>query len=326
MLSKSRLLSSQMEWGELVNSLIHKWFWHLDSVTALQMKNSEYLAKRAYCDMAAFNPTSADCRYELLGSDFSALYRQHNRRNGVDVSNLPEYNLDHWLDPKHCNFKPVLAEAIFHYCAHAERSERLKVCIATLDMDAAAWLYGYKNQIILDGTFGVCSSRLLVFIVMSKDEENKGVSLAFLIFSAPTGTQAMHAGYNTDILAELLAAWSDHLGQDKESGEAFMLYVAVTDTDTKERAALLRIWNSIILLMYRFHLWQCWTNRRRTLFGKRDGAEPEASLSALWKDHVKDRLWILETGYGHELLMHNILAYTLQGFSIRSNIPMQFSW
>jgi len=104
-----------------------------------------------------------------------------------------------------------------------------------------------------------------------------------------------------------------------------MPYVAVTDTDMKERAALLRIWNSIILLLCRFHLRQCRTNRRRTLFGKRDGAEPEASLSALWKDHVKDRLRVLETGYGHELLMHNILAYTLQGFSIRSNIPMQFS-
>jgi len=198
------------------------------------MKNSEYLAKRAYHDMAAFDPTSADCRYELLGSDFSALYHQHNRQNGVDISNLPEYNLDHWLDPKHFNFKPVLAEAIFHYRACAEWSERLKVCIATPDMDAAAWLYGHKNQIILDRTFGVCSSRLLVFIVMLKDEENKGVPLAFLIFLAPTGTRVTHAGYNTDILAELLAAWSNHLGQDKESGEAFMPYVAVTDTDMKE--------------------------------------------------------------------------------------------
>ena len=149
----------------------------MDSVTALQMKNSEYLAKRAYRDMATFDPTSADCRYELLSSDFSALYCQHNRRNGVDISNLPEYNLDHWLDPKHCDFKPVLAEAIFHYHARAERSERLKVCIATPDMDAAAWLYGHKNQIILDGIFGVCSSHLLVFIMMSKDEENKGVPL-----------------------------------------------------------------------------------------------------------------------------------------------------
>jgi hypothetical protein len=54
-------------------------------------------------------------------------------------------------------------------------------------MDDAAWVYGHNSQVILDGTFGVCSTRLLLFIVMGVDEHGRGVPLAMLLFSAPTG-------------------------------------------------------------------------------------------------------------------------------------------
>jgi len=99
----------------------------------------------------------------------------------VDVSLAPEYNLDHWLDHNHPNFKPLVYQAIFYYRAHAEKNERLKVCVATPEMDEAAWQYDHKNQIILDRTFGVCSSCVLVFIAMGQNKENKGIVLAFLI-------------------------------------------------------------------------------------------------------------------------------------------------
>ena len=128
-------------------------------------------------------------------------------------------------------------------------------------MDEAAWQYGHKNQIILDGTFGVCSSCVLVFIAMGWNKENKGIVLAFLIFSAPTGNQATHAGYNTDILTELLGSWAAHLGKHPVTKETFTPYVAITDTDPKERAALAKTWGSIILLLCHFHVRQCWTNK-----------------------------------------------------------------
>ncbi|KAJ3870920.1 hypothetical protein F5051DRAFT_446926 [Lentinula edodes] len=47
--------------------------------------------------------------------------------------------------------------------------------------------------------------------ITSIDEDRKGVPIAFFLFSAPTGNQATQAGYNTEILRELLNTWKIHL-------------------------------------------------------------------------------------------------------------------
>ncbi|KAG6887299.1 hypothetical protein C0995_016356 [Termitomyces sp. Mi166 len=107
-------------------------------------------------------------------------------------------------------------------------------------MDAAAWQYGQKLQILLDGTFGICSTCILLFIAMGIDEHGKGVPIAFFMFSALTGSHATHAGYNMAILHKLLDLWKCHL--DAKSQTLFTLFVAITDTDIKEWAALLDVW------------------------------------------------------------------------------------
>ncbi|KAF8960687.1 hypothetical protein BDZ97DRAFT_1760510 [Flammula alnicola] len=266
------------------------------SVTAVQMKNLEMRKKHAYRGQASFNPLTSNFRYELLQTDFASLYRKFNRKNGVDVTLAPEYNLDNWLNPDHPHFKPELQWAIFYYAARAEQNDRLKVCISTSEMDEAAWKYGHHDQIILDGTFGVCTTRLLLFIVMAVDEESRGVPLALFLFSAPTGTRATHAGYNTAILAELLESWTLHLDSPscpfRKIHESFCPWVAITDTDTKERAGLLRTWSCIILLLCRFHVRQCWTNKRRALLSSRDGQADGAT--SFWREHIVGRLRTLE--------------------------------
>jgi hypothetical protein len=67
-------------------------------------------------------------------------------------------------------------------------------------------------QIILDGTFGVCDKKVLLFIAMAMDETGRGIPLAFLFFSAPSRNQQMAPGYNTDILKKLLHEWKVSLG------------------------------------------------------------------------------------------------------------------
>lgn len=119
---------------------------------------------------------------------------------GVDLRKAPQYNIDDWLDPLSKDFKPQISEAVFHYAARSEANERFQICISTPEMDAAAWEYGHHSQVMLDGTFGVCTTRLLLFIAMAVDEQGKGVPIAFFLFSAPTGNRATHAGYNTAIL------------------------------------------------------------------------------------------------------------------------------
>ena len=224
-------------------------------------------------------------RYEFLQSDSSRLYQKYSRKHGIDVTQAPQYNVDNWLDPEAPDYKPTIAAAVFYYQARAEKEDRFRVCIQTPEMKAAAWKYVHHSQLILDGTFGVCSSRILLFIALGVDEARKGVPIAFFLFSAPTGSRATHAGYDTSIISELLGRWRDSLG--KQNGAIFTPFVAITDTDTKERGALTMVWPDIWLILCKFHLRQCWTNRRKKLlhFGR---------TPSFPKQQVQSRLQALE--------------------------------
>jgi hypothetical protein len=242
------------------------------------------LHSHTYRDMKSYDSSAANVRYEFLPSDASQLYRLFNKSHGVDVTIPPEQNLHNWVDPESPYFQAEIRDAIFSYEARSQKSERLKVCISTREMDEAAWKYAHHSQVILDGTFGVCSSRLLLFIAMGIDEQGKGVPLALFLFSAPTGNQATHAGYNREILRELLDKWKTHLSKGRDT--IFCPYVAITDTDTKERGALQDVWPDIWLLLCRFHLRQCWTNRRKKILS---GKDPN-----FWKQYALRRVQDLE--------------------------------
>ncbi|KAF8814447.1 hypothetical protein BYT27DRAFT_7250030 [Phlegmacium glaucopus] len=238
------------------------------NITAIQRRNHEMMEKGNYRGMNSFDPKTANVRYHLLPSDHVTLYRKFSRQHGVDIRRKPD-------------------EAIFHYSARSSAGERFKVCISTPEMKKVAWKYAHKSQLVLDGTFGICTSRLLLFIALAQDENRKGVPLNFFLFSAPTGNQATHAGYNTEILRELLSRWQEYLSQNSESNMAFVPSVAITDTDTKERGALAQVWVGIILLLCKFHLRQCWKNHRKTAM--------RCKAIDFWKEHVRRRLQALET-------------------------------
>lgn len=247
----------------------------------------EMMQNRSYRDMSTFNPVEANVRYQYLPSDSRQLYRLYNRSEGIDVSYKPQYNIDNWMNPESPHFCPEIHDSVFHYSARCEQGDRLKVCISTPAMDEAAWKYGHQNQIILDGTFGVCSSRMLLFIAMGIDEDGHGVPLALFLFSAPTGSRATHAGYNQEILQELLSSWKVHLSRGHSC--IFTPYVCITDTDTKERGALIGVWPNIWLLLCKFHLRQCWTNKRKTL-----KLVPGVEDSDFWKDYAHGQFLSLE--------------------------------
>ncbi|KAJ7681659.1 hypothetical protein B0H17DRAFT_834772, partial [Mycena rosella] len=200
----------------------------------VKKKNRELFAARGYKDFPADLRTSP-YRWLLETRDSRSLYRQFSRMNGVKVTEKPQVNVDEWLDPQSAQYNPTIAEAVFHYSARANKGERFEACVATDEMNAAAWKYGHENQIILDGTFGVCDSRLLLFIVMVIDENRKGVPVAFLMFSAPTGNKQSSSGYNTEILTKLIGAWQDSLtrcgARHGFSGVIFNPFTCITDTD-----------------------------------------------------------------------------------------------
>ncbi|KAJ3966046.1 hypothetical protein EV361DRAFT_872715 [Lentinula raphanica] len=245
-------------------NMFTKWLWHsLRTAQAIQEKNLQMMAAKSYRGMGSYDSRTANIRYNILRSDNATLYHKFSRHLGVNTRKEPQYNIDNWLNPDHRDFKPEIQAAVFYYQARVERDDRFKVCITTEEMDKAALKYVHHSQLIVDGTFGVCSRRLLLFIAMGVDEERKGLPVALFLFSAPTGNRATHAGYNTKILTELFFAWNRHLSTKFKI--SFEPYSALTDTDTKERGALLAVWKSVILLICKFHLRQCWTNNRKKL-------------------------------------------------------------
>lgn len=239
------------------------------STTEIRAKNRALFQTCGYLEQPHTLHTSS-YRWLLKQSDFRTLYRQYHRVLGVNVTEAPHVNIDEWLSPQSPQFNSDLAAAIFHYTPRAAKGDRFEICIATPEMQKASWRYGHKSQIILDGTFGLCDKRLLLFIVMGLDEERKGVPLAFLMFSAPLGNRQTSAGYNTAIIQKLLHAWKHSLG--RHNGQIFHALVAITDTNLIECAALLIGFPGIWLLICKFHLRQSWRNHRnRELKGKSPG-------------------------------------------------------
>jgi hypothetical protein len=233
------------------------------SLAAIKTRNREIGRARLYHGQADWDASTANVRYVFRPGDSSRLYQKQSRVLGVELRQPAEVNVHTWLDPTSSNFKPEMAKSIFYYRGRMDKNERFKICIQTEEMKEASWLYAHDKQVVLDGTFGICDCRILLFIALAVDADNKGVPLALFLFSAPTGNQATHAGYDIKILMELLHAWCISLGE--RDGAKFAPKVGITDTDTKERAAMLAVWPSITLLLCKFHLRQCWTNRRKTL-------------------------------------------------------------
>jgi hypothetical protein len=141
--------------------------------------------QHAYRDQPP-EPSTSPFRYQLRKTDTRSLYRQWNRIAGINVKTRPHTNIHEWLNPRSRQYNKTLADAVFHYSARASKEGRIEVCIATKDMREAAWKYGHHSQILMDGTFGICDAKILLFIVMGVDDKNHGIPLAFLLFSAPS--------------------------------------------------------------------------------------------------------------------------------------------
>ncbi|KAF8581547.1 hypothetical protein K439DRAFT_1618968 [Ramaria rubella] len=254
-------------------------------IAAIQTRNVKLFWDKLYNGQQMLDPQTANVRYKFLPSDSTWLYRKFSQLHGIDMEQPPQYNIDDWLNPKSAAYNQELAAAVFHYQACAEQHDHLCICIQTSDMKEASWEYAHQKQVILDGTFGVCESCVLLFVALGIDESGKGVPLTMFLFSAPTGTKATQAGYDIFILYQLLKEWRDSLGC--WNGVAFKPLVAITDTDTKECRVLTLLWPDIWLLLCKFHVRQCWSNQRKKVIHMGQGIN-------FPKQQVRTRLHVLE--------------------------------
>ncbi|RKO90792.1 hypothetical protein BDK51DRAFT_30954 [Blyttiomyces helicus] len=88
---------------------------------------------------------------EILSIDFN-LSGEQNIRNF----------LTHMLNDGNANVR----DAVFHYLPKTATSDRFEPGIASPSMLEAVWCYGHGKLILIDGTFGMCLQKILLFVVM----------------------------------------------------------------------------------------------------------------------------------------------------------------
>ena len=99
-----------------------------------------------------------------------------------------------------------------------------------MEMRTAAWKYAHQKQVLMDLTFGVCSARALLVILMALDKTGKGIPICFILFTAWESAQATHADYNSALLTWLLGLFKHGMGQN-DLGEPFEIQIGNMDDD-----------------------------------------------------------------------------------------------
>lgn len=212
-------------------------------------------------------------RVALNPSDVKTARRAAQKAEGLDLRLDPYENLHAMIkDKSKDDFKAIRNAVIFykprdeaHLPSDAngdEDKDRLEMVIATQDMLQRARDFAHGKMLFMDGTFGISTAKLLVFVVLALDPITRmGIPVAFLIFSASSYARSTASSYSASLLTRLLRKWKEKVG------ETFLPSVAMTDTDHRERLALSSVFPGIRLLLCRFHLRQCWTNNRKTKVG-----------------------------------------------------------
>ncbi|CAG8464689.1 7923_t:CDS:10, partial [Rhizophagus irregularis] len=87
--------------------------------------------------------------------------------------------------------------------------------LATKEQRELAWELGHNKILHLYGTFVISNKKILLFVLLVLDEQNKGIPIGYLLFSAAGGTHKASSSYNHTILKELLLYYKHRLEQEK---------------------------------------------------------------------------------------------------------------
>ncbi|KAJ7136679.1 hypothetical protein C8R44DRAFT_608573, partial [Mycena epipterygia] len=175
-------------------------------------------------------------RFVLNNHETTSLYRTLARERGIAQA-PPQNNLDLWFRTENpCPPDPRLTASCLSYtpCVAGEADSRFTLILSTPEQRLAAWRYGHKKQVLMDLTFGVCSGCVLLAILMAIDENNHGIPIAEILFSAQKRAKAVHADYDSALIEEVLGKWKAGMGTNA-AGEAFEICVSSTDNDLRTK-------------------------------------------------------------------------------------------
>ncbi|KAF0549283.1 sugar transporter [Gigaspora margarita] len=197
----------------------------------------------------------------------------------ISIQNDPAKNLEQFLGPD-ANLSE-LKEACLHYQPCKKETDHLEIIICTREQQ-------YKHK-------------LLLFIILVIDDNNKGISVTFIIFIPPPQNWLTLSGYDSKILERLLTIFCDKISdiynknQLKENPNAILItfspLVAITDANVKEYKALLIVWSEIILIICYFYISQYWRNEINKQLGrggKSDIILQQQTMKAYLKSMLKE--------------------------------------
>ncbi|CAG8436255.1 1797_t:CDS:2 [Scutellospora calospora] len=163
-------------------------------------------------------------------------------KNNVDINKNPTKNLDQFL--RQNADQSELKDACLYYQLHTKETDRLKIIICNHEQQEYVWRYGYQNLILVDGTFGISKHKLLLFIIMVIDENNKGIPIAFIFFTPSSNNWLTFSRYDSRILECLFTIFRDKISDiynrnqlitnPNATSVIFTPLIAITNTDIKD--------------------------------------------------------------------------------------------
>ncbi|KAH6902654.1 hypothetical protein BKA70DRAFT_1228940 [Coprinopsis sp. MPI-PUGE-AT-0042] len=177
---------------------------------------------------------------ELRDETLRLLQEGHNiyMESSVYQRSSAKDNLDKWFQAKDPSPpSPLLTQSNLHYQAHTQgQTDHFEFIICTPEMKKAAWEHGHKWQVLMDLTFGFCSTPALLLILMAVDKETgRGLPIGFILFTPKEKAKAVHADYNTEILTRLLRLYKERLAQVGKTDS-----IALFDSVRKRLARFIR--------------------------------------------------------------------------------------
>ncbi|CAG8776733.1 26810_t:CDS:2 [Gigaspora margarita] len=185
----------------------------------------------------------------LTAMDITNIKGQLLQKNwGINIKNDSAKYLEQFLGPD-AN-QSELKKACLHYQPHIKETDHLEIIISTHEQQECAWKYRHQNLILIDGIFGVSKNKLLLFIIMVIDKNNKGIPILFIIFIPPSQNRLTLSGYNSNILEQLFIIFRNRISaiynqnyfskNQNATTITFSPLVTITDTDVKEQKSLLK--------------------------------------------------------------------------------------
>ncbi|CAG8680580.1 21806_t:CDS:2 [Cetraspora pellucida] len=194
-----------------------------ENLISLNIKTPDILAQNARIVRNVFENHTliGNFRTLLTAIDITNIKKQMLRNKwNIDIKHDAAKNLNQILGPK--ADPSELKDTCLHYQLHTKDNNCLEIIICTCEQQDYVWKYGHQNLILIDGTFGISKHKLLLFIIMIIDDNNKGVLVSFILFTPPRSNRLTSPGYDT-------------------TSVTFSSCAAMTDADIKERKPLTKI-------------------------------------------------------------------------------------